>query len=344
MSVTNQTDKIYGSGNGVTTVFSFPFKIFDVTQIVAYLINVATGAVTGPLIITTNYSVAINPSTDGGTVTFVVAPPTGYTWFLKRTVPYTQAAVIPTEGTFPGKQFENQLDLMTMMVIQDQEAITRCLQLPVTYTGTLPVTIPNGLANAAIGWDPTGTFLTNVLVTAVGTLPVPVPNSYLVALTAGSLVSGAALFNLASIPSGAGIIPIANIPSIPNTSLTAGVGTSAGNLIALNGSAQIPALDASLLTKLPVFTSQNVVTGSRAFGTVYRNTTGKTMFVTIAMGNPTQSDIAINSDSNSSPSTKVAETNNPGSSGVSAVSFMVLNNNYYEAISSSSVVCWTEWS
>jgi hypothetical protein len=224
MAVSNQTDKIYGSGNGVTQTFSYPFKIFDPTQLVVYLINQTTLVTTGPMVLNTDYTVTISSVTEGGTVTFTVAPASGYTWFVKRTVPYTQAAVIPTEGPLPGLQISNQLDLMTMMVIQDQEAITRCLQLPVTYTGSLPVTLPGGLANAAIGWDPTGTFLTNVLVTAVGTVPVPVPNNMLSTINTYGLVDGASMFNLGNIASGAGKIPVANLPTNAN-----GVASTDGN-------------------------------------------------------------------------------------------------------------------
>ncbi len=237
MSVSNQTNKTSGSGNSVTTTFSFSFKIFDTSELYVYLIS-ATGVVTGPLVYTTDFTATINTVTEGGTITFIVAPATGTTWFVKRIVPYTQTAVIPSEGVFPGKQFENQLDLITMMVIQANETVTRCLQLPQTYLGTLPITIPSGQANAAIGWDPTGTFLTNVLVTAVGTLPVPVPNASLVTLTAANLVNGSSLFSLPSIPAAAGLIPVANIP----------VGTTANKIVQMTAATKLPAVDGSLLT------------------------------------------------------------------------------------------------
>lgn len=210
MSVSNQTNKISGSGNSSTTTFSYPFKIFDVSELYAYLID-SLGNVTGPLTYTTDFTATISTVIEGGTITFVVAPPTGTTWFLKRIVPYTQSASIPSEGTFPGKQFENQLDLITMMVIQANETVTRCLQLSPTYLGALPVVIPGGLANAAIGWDPTGTFLTNLQVTSIGPVTVPIANNNLITLTASGLVNGSALTGLANIPSGAGKIPLANL-------------------------------------------------------------------------------------------------------------------------------------
>lgn len=62
------------------------------------------------------------------------------------------------------------------------------------------------------------------------------------------ILSANQLVSLAGILSTAGVIPIANIPSIPNSSLTAGVGTGNNNIVALNGSGQLPAVDGSLVT------------------------------------------------------------------------------------------------
>lgn len=165
MSVSNQTNKVYGSGNGVTTTFSYSFKIFDVSELYAYKINNTTGVVTGPLIYTTDFTATISAVTEGGTVTFVVAPTTNETWFLKRLVPYTQSAIIPSEGPLPGKQIENQLDLITMMVIQANETISRALAFPITFTGTVS-SLPIPQDGFALGWSGITGALQNLAVDA----------------------------------------------------------------------------------------------------------------------------------------------------------------------------------
>ena len=66
----------------------------------------------------TDYTVWINPVAEGGTVTWTIAPPLGYVVQLTRQVPYTQSVTLPTEGALPALQISNQLDLMTMMIIQ----------------------------------------------------------------------------------------------------------------------------------------------------------------------------------------------------------------------------------
>ncbi len=108
-----------------------------------------------------------------------------------------------------------------------------------------------------------------------------------------------------------------------------------------------------IATNNSVFGSQNVVTGSRALGTVYQNTTGKTMMVTISAevtgSTGTQGMIAY-TDSTPSPSTIVAEgatTANSSYGKFITITFMVLPNNYYSVnsggVATISLAYWVEW-
>ena len=87
------------------------------------------------------------------------------------------------------------------------------------------------------------------------------------------------------------------------------------------------------------FTSQHVVTGSRSVGSVYQNTTGGSMLVTVTLSG--SGSAKANTDSSSSPSTTVSLIFVQAS-----VSFIVLNNNYYSLATNSgspTVQYWTEW-
>lgn len=224
MSISNQTDKIFGTGDGVTTVFSFPFKIFN--DLAVYTIDTTqTPNIThGPLVLNTDYTVSINTVSEGGTVTFVTAPPLAWQTLLQRVEPFTQSLVLNTEGNLPAQQIENQLDLMTMLCIQVNEAISRCPQLPVTYGGTLPLVMPTPQAGLVLAWDPTASFLVNVVATTSGNIALPISNGNIATITVANKVSGASLFNLGSTPSGAGILPAANHPaSIVNFLVPSGV-------------------------------------------------------------------------------------------------------------------------
>jgi len=238
MSISNQTNKTYGAGNSVTTTFSFNFKVFNATEIYAYLINNSTGAVTGPLTSPTDYTISINPVTEGGTITFAVAPATGYTWFIIRRVPLTQSAVIPTEGTLPGSQLENQLDLAVMMNIQTAESVARTLQLQTTSLFAGPVYFEDPVDASILQYSlALGRYVNVLLDPSLSPLPSPsghglallransggtayefvttLADSYLSQITTAGKVSGAAITSLTSVPSGAGLLPPLNggVPS-----------------------------------------------------------------------------------------------------------------------------------
>lgn len=197
MSVSNQTNKTYGSGNGVTVTFSYAFKIFNVSELYAYKINNTTGVVTGPLVYTTDFTATISSVSEGGTITFVVAPTSNETWFLRRIVPQTQSAVIPSEGTLPGKQIENQLDLITMMAIQTNEAVTRCAQLAATSLISA-VTLPDPVDGYALAWSGTSGLLVNTLINSQAITAAVVASAASAAASASSASSAAAQVTLAA--------------------------------------------------------------------------------------------------------------------------------------------------
>ena len=159
-SITNQTNKVFGSGDGVSTHFNFSFKIFHASDLRVYEIS-STGTVTGPLALNTDYTVYINPVAEGGYITFTSAPVSTYQTLIQRIEPLTQSLTISTEGPLPAKQIENQLDLAMMVIIQQNDILNRCVQLPSTTSLATPV-LPTPVANKAIGWDATGTYLTNI--------------------------------------------------------------------------------------------------------------------------------------------------------------------------------------
>jgi len=149
MSISNQTNKVFGTGNGITKNFDFDFKIFNASDLEVYLVAV-DGTATGPLTLNIDYTVYINPVAEGGTVSFTVAPSSVQKTFIRRIEPYTQSLVLATEGGLPAKQIENQLDLQMMTIIQLSEAVDRCIQLPVTSVISSVITsVDTNLANAA---------------------------------------------------------------------------------------------------------------------------------------------------------------------------------------------------
>lgn len=91
-------------------------------------------------------------------------------------------------------------------------------------------------------------------------------------------------------------------------------------------------------------TTQTNATASRAINTVYQNTSGKPMFVTIYASCNAGTFLQANTDSTTNPSLTVALVNNTGaSSGNLSVSFWVLPGNYYKGLGGTTLNGWLEW-
>ena len=73
MTVSSVYTPVRLDGNGSVVAFAFGFKINDASELKVYLVDDATNTKVLQTI-TTDYTLVINTTTEGGTVTFVTAP------------------------------------------------------------------------------------------------------------------------------------------------------------------------------------------------------------------------------------------------------------------------------
>lgn len=92
------------------------------------------------------------------------------------------------------------------------------------------------------------------------------------------------------------------------------------------------------------FAAQNDVTASRAIdGTVYQNTSKKTMYVVVTATTAAAGVMAGLTDSAANPTTTV-DGHNHAAAGTIHVHFMVLPGNYYKVTNTGAVkASWIEW-
>lgn len=92
------------------------------------------------------------------------------------------------------------------------------------------------------------------------------------------------------------------------------------------------------------FSGQNIVTGLRALGQIYQNTSQKTMMVTITNNITSGGSVTVYTDSTLNPTTEIAVDDTPTTN--SPITFMVLSGNYYTLTVGGTValVKWVEWS
>ena len=115
--------KVKYTGNG--SVYEFPtiFAFFENDNVVVYLNGV---------ILDSGYSVSGVGETDGGLVTFDVAPAEGDKIVILRRVAIERVTDFQEGGAFRAKNINDEFDRMTAFCQQIQEEIDRCVKVEVT--------------------------------------------------------------------------------------------------------------------------------------------------------------------------------------------------------------------
>lgn len=127
MTVSSATNKSGPyTGNGVTTVFAYGFRILDASHI--QVVRTENG---GDTVLTTGFTVSGVGNAGGGNVTFAVAPTAAQKITLIRNAPFTQQTDLENQGAYYAEVVEQAFDLATMRDQQLQEQIDRSVKVPV---------------------------------------------------------------------------------------------------------------------------------------------------------------------------------------------------------------------
>ena len=145
------------SGDGSTTVFTVPFYFLANADLLVTRKN-ADGTET-TFVLTTDYSVSGAGNPAGGLITCVVAPATGTKITISRNVTLTQGLSLPTNGLFPAKSVEQELDTLTMIAQQLKEKTDRSVGLQVSSTATVP-TYDDPVGSAVLQYSSDGKRIT----------------------------------------------------------------------------------------------------------------------------------------------------------------------------------------
>lgn len=166
MTVQSQNNKTQPSGNGVTTVFNFPYALTAASDITVVLtdITVPTSPVDTVLTNPTNFTVALIGTLNaytGANITMVVAPTATQYLTIKRVVQYTQITSYPESGVFPAKSHEAALDKLCFEVQQIAEVVGRSMTLRSSIQLTSAPTFDDPIANNFLAYSADGTRIVN---------------------------------------------------------------------------------------------------------------------------------------------------------------------------------------
>ena len=137
MTVANNYQPIRQLGNGVTTDFSFNFRVLEDEQIVVY--ELPEG---GEQQVVDSNEYTVNLTNSGGNVVFNTAPANGTVIVITRLTPQTQETPYKTSQGFPAAVVEGDFDKLTMMVQELQQDSDRSVKVDVT-SGVTPDVLVN---------------------------------------------------------------------------------------------------------------------------------------------------------------------------------------------------------
>lgn len=152
MTVPSQTNRISFAGNGSTVAFTIPASMWFLEDADIKVVQVVDAtAVETVKVLVTDYSLTGAGSQAGGTLTMVVAPPTGTTLWIIRDPVATQGYDPGPNDAFPAESQETAFDRLTMLVLRLKERAGKALLLAETST-TANLLLPEPVSGWLVRW------------------------------------------------------------------------------------------------------------------------------------------------------------------------------------------------
>lgn len=153
MTVSAQTPINRSTGNGVTTVFPYDFKILAAADI-----QVTVDGVSKTLNV--DYTVSGVGNESGGNVTMTVAPANLTSVVRRRNMALVRTTDYQDQGELPAATLDADIDAAVLMIQQVDEQIGRALTLPAGVAG-VSAELPEPVAFTLLGWNDDGTAIEN---------------------------------------------------------------------------------------------------------------------------------------------------------------------------------------
>lgn len=151
MTISTTDSRISYNGNGVTTVFSFPYRFLANGDLV--VLSVSAAGVETTKVLTTDYTLTGAGDDAGGSVTMLVAPASGTRLVIYRDTAVTQETDYISGDPFPAETHERALDRLTMIAQEIDERTGRSLNLSIASPSGIDTELPTPDALKLIGWN-----------------------------------------------------------------------------------------------------------------------------------------------------------------------------------------------
>lgn len=175
--MTNKVEYVPEStdGDGIVVAFDFDFKVFDVDDLVVTLVDKTTntGVVNTRVI---DYTVALNTTSEGGTITMIVPPSATERLLRERALEYRQPQNIPDLGNIQESVLEGGYDRNSMQIQQLLEMLGRKIgisSIDSTNLASFDPDIKNFTSNAILKISAGGVSLSAVGLSTLGAFSLP---------------------------------------------------------------------------------------------------------------------------------------------------------------------------
>lgn len=128
MTVSTEVNQAAYTGNGVTTVFPYAFRILNSSNLTVTRINLLE--VETVLTLGTDYTVTGAGTYNGGAITLPQPLPAGYSLVIERDLAAVQETDLRNQGTFFAEVHEDVFDYLTMLVQQVTSWLGLALRRP----------------------------------------------------------------------------------------------------------------------------------------------------------------------------------------------------------------------
>ena len=166
MTISSSVSTVTRDGNGAATSFSFPFKVWDTTQLAVFILNAA-----GEATETTNWTATLADPDPGGSVTYPAVGgtvlPTGWKIVINRNMPLTQEVDLVNATAFNPEVIEEALDSAIATIQQVFEEVGRSVRVDpgntdaASYLTEVRAAVVSTAADAATATTQAGLATTN---------------------------------------------------------------------------------------------------------------------------------------------------------------------------------------
>lgn len=160
MTVAATPSRITFNGNGVSTVFAYPYYFQAQADIKALTYDTSTGDIV-PLVLNVDFSISgsvtsgfgylsgANVTIPGGTTNVPAVIPTGTKVVLYRDPALLQNLSLPLNGDYVPLPIESEADAEVLMMQRIYDLLSRAVRLKDGFAGTFDSSLPAGISLAA---------------------------------------------------------------------------------------------------------------------------------------------------------------------------------------------------